>query len=108
MLQVVPYEVLLAPGETRDFQVRALDANGYTVEDKIDPKSLKWEPFIPPTALVKVTMKASFNADGQLVADKENAPSAGQFQASLGDLKGYFKAAFCPTCRWCRTSRNTS
>lgn len=95
-LQVVPYEVLLAPGEKRSFQVRALDAKGFTVEEKVDPKSLKWEPFIPPTALVKVTMKGSFNADGQLVADADKAPSAGQFQASLGELKGYFKGRILP------------
>lgn len=95
-LQVVPYEVLIAPGEKRSFQVRVLDAKGFTVEEKVDPKSLKWEPFIPPTALVKVTMKAAFSADGQLVADADNAPSAGQFQASLGELKGYFKGRVLP------------
>lgn len=95
-LQIVPYEVFLNPGEIRSFRVRALDANGFTVDENIDPKSVKWEPFIPPTALVKATMKASFNADGQLVADKDNTPSAGQFQASLGDLKGYFKGRILP------------
>jgi outer membrane protein assembly factor BamB len=95
-LQVVPAEILAAPGETREFRVRALDAKGYTVEDNIDPKTLKWEKFIPPTALVKVTMNAEFNADGKFVADKANAPSAGQFQASLGELKGYFKGRILP------------
>ena len=59
-------------------------------------RSVKWEPFIPPTALVKVKLNASFNADGVLVADAENVPSAGQFQASLGDLKGYFKGRILP------------
>ena len=95
-LQVVPYEVFLNPGETHEFRVRALDANGFTVDEHVDPKSLKWEPFVPPTALVKSTMKASFNAEGKLVADAENAPSAGQFQASLGELKGYFKGRILP------------
>jgi outer membrane protein assembly factor BamB len=95
-LLVVPAEVLVQPGEKHAFHVRALDANGFTVDENVDPKSLKWEPFIPPTALVKATMKASFNADGQLVADSENAPSAGQFQASLGELKGYFKGRILP------------
>ena len=95
-LQIVPYEVLLNPGETHTFRIRALDANGFTVDENVDPKSVKWEPFIPPTALVKATMKASFDANGQLAADKDNAPSAGQFQASLGDLKGYFKGRILP------------
>jgi outer membrane protein assembly factor BamB len=94
-LQVIPYEVLLNPGGKQSFRLRALDANGYTVEENVDPKSVQWEPFIPPTALVKVTMKGSF-VDGQLVAGPENVPSAGQFQASLGELKGYFKGRILP------------
>ncbi len=36
-LQIVPYEVLLHPGEKRSFRVRALDANGFTVEENVDP-----------------------------------------------------------------------
>ena len=95
-LQIIPYEVFLNPGETHSFRIRALDANGFTVDENVDPKSLKWETFIPPTALVKSTMKASFNADGKLVAENDNTPSAGQFEASLGDLKGYFKGRILP------------
>ncbi len=95
-LQIVPYEVLLNPGDKQAFKVRALDANGFTVEDNIDPKTVKWAPFIPPTALVKATIKGSFNADGQLVADADNTPSAGQFEGDLGDIKGYFKGRILP------------
>jgi outer membrane protein assembly factor BamB len=95
-LQIVPAEIFLNPEQKQTFRIRALDANGFTVDENVDPKSVKWAPFIPPTALVKVTMKASFNADGQLVADKDNTPSAGQFEATLGDLKGYFKGRVLP------------
>ena len=95
-LQVIPYEVLLNPGDKHSVRVRALDANGFTVEENVDPKTVQWEPFIPPTALVKVTMKGSFDADGQIVAGPENVPSAGQFQASLGELKGYLKGRVLP------------
>jgi outer membrane protein assembly factor BamB len=95
-LQVVPYEVLLNPGDTQSVRVRTVDANGFIVDENVDPKSVTWEPFIPPTALVKATMKASVSTDGQMVADKENAPSAGQFQASLGELKGYIKGRVLP------------
>jgi len=95
-LQIIPAEVLINPGETLPLHVRSLDAKGFTVEDKVDPKNLKWEPFIPPTALVKVTMKATVNDAAQLVADKENGPSAGQFQASLGEMKGYMKGRVLP------------
>lgn len=95
-LQIVPYEVLVQPGEKHPFKVRALDANGYTVEDNIDPKTVKFDKFIPPTALVKVTANGSFNSEGQLVADETNAPSAGQFEGVLGDLKGYIKVRVLP------------
>ena len=95
-LQAIPYEVLLKPGQTHAFRVRSLDANGFTVEDNLDPKSLKWESFIPPTALVKVTMKGAFNADGLLVASNAPVPSAGQFKATLGDLTGYIKGRVIP------------
>lgn len=94
-LQIVPAEIFLNPGESQSFHVRALDANGFTVEDNIDPKSVTWEKFVPPTALVKSTINGAFQ-DGKLVADKSNAPSAGVFQASLGELKGYFKGRVLP------------
>ena len=70
-LQIIPNEVLLRPGEIATFRVRSLDANGFTVEENVDPKTVKWETFIPPTALVKVTMKGAFDDEGQLVADKD-------------------------------------
>ena len=95
-LQIIPYEVLIKPGQQQAFRIRALDANGFTVEENVDPKSVKWESFIPPTALVKVTMKGAFNADGQLVADATPVPSAGQFKATLGMLTGYIKGRVLP------------
>ena len=90
-LQIIPYEVLLKPGQAQSFRIRALDANGFTVDDHVDPKTLQWEPFIPPTALVKATMSATWNADGQIVADAAPKASAGAFKASHGDLAGYGK-----------------
>jgi outer membrane protein assembly factor BamB len=87
-LQPVPYEVLLRPGGTQEFKVRLVDANGFVISDSVDPKTLKWEPFIPPTALVKSTMKGSFNADGALVADASTEASAGQFKATLTTAEG--------------------
>ena len=31
-LQIIPYEVLLKPGQTHAFRLRSLDANGFTVD----------------------------------------------------------------------------
>ncbi len=100
-LQAIPYEVLLRPGQTQSFRIRVLDANGFTVTESVDPTTLKWEPFIPPTALVKATMKGSFNAAGQLVADRVPVGSAGQFKATLkladgSEVSGYIKGRVLP------------
>lgn len=90
-LQIIPYEVVLKPGSEQSYRVNALDANGFTVEESIEAKSAKWDSYVPPTALVKAYAKGAFNGEGKFVADKDPVPSAGQFQAALGDLKGYIK-----------------
>lgn len=95
-LQVIPSEVLLKPGGQAAFRVRSLDANGFTVEEAIDPRSVKWAPYVPATAKVRAMLKASFNAEGKMVAAADPGPSAGAFQASLGDLKGYFRGRVLP------------
>ncbi|MBM3847229.1 MAG: hypothetical protein FJ405_13215 [Verrucomicrobia bacterium] len=87
-LQIIPAEVLLHPGEKASFRVRSLDAKGFVVQENIDPKSAKWESYIPSTARVRSLMKGGFNEKAELVAAKDPAPSAGAFQASIGNLKG--------------------
>ena len=95
-LQIIPSEVTLRPGQNSSFRARKLDANGLVVEEVADMKSLKWASFIPPTARVKSTMNGTFNAEGKLVADAATKPSAGAFEASLGDLKGYIRGRVLP------------
>lgn len=95
-LQVIPSEILMRPGGTQTFRVRSLDANGFTVEELKDPSAVKWASFIPATAKVKSSMKASFNTEGKLVAANEPAPSAGAYEASVGNLKGYIRGRLLP------------
>lgn len=95
-LQIIPSEVLLRPGQTEGFRVRSLDANGFTVEEIKDLKSVKWASFIPPTAKVKATMNASFNSNGELEASTNSAPSAGAFLATVGNLKGTIRGRILP------------
>ncbi len=95
-LLVRPSELLLQPGDTASFHVRALDANGLPVREIEDPKSIHWASYIPLTAKVKAAMKASFNEQGQLVAAPEKVLSAGAFQASTDDLKGYIRGRILP------------
>jgi outer membrane protein assembly factor BamB len=94
-LQIIPSEVLLRPGQSATFRARSIDAHGFTVKEE-DAKSLKWASYIPPTARVKSTMKAEFNSQGQLVAANETVPSAGAFEATAGDLKGYIRGRVLP------------
>src|SRR5580765_5970348 len=86
----------MRPSHTAIFHAHSVDAHGFTVDTIPDAKQLKWASYIPPTARVKSTMKASFNANGQLVAGNESFPSAGAFEAELGGLKGYIRGRVLP------------
>jgi len=96
-LQIIPYEVMLKPGGAQTFRVRAIDANGFATGEAIDATTVQWEPYVPPGALVRAFMKGKVGSDGRLVAEMDNVPSAGQFQASLGELKGYIKGRILST-----------
>jgi len=116
-LQVIPYEVLLRPGQTQSFRIRVLDASGFTIDELkankpavfsigtdggplagvgADMKEVKWEPYVPPGALVRAFINGKFDAEGRLVADTRLVGSAGQFQATLHGLKGYVKGRVLP------------
>jgi len=95
-LQIIPSEFLLFPGQSASFRARALDANGFTVEEIKDIKSVKWASYIPPTARVRASVKGSFTPEGKLVAAPEPVPSAGAFEATLGELKGYIRGRVLP------------
>jgi outer membrane protein assembly factor BamB len=95
-LQVIPCEVLLKPGEEDKFRVRALDAKGFVVSESIDPRQVRWAPFIPPTAKVKSQMLAHFKDDGTLAAEINPVPSAGAFVAEYNGLRGYFRGRVLP------------
>jgi hypothetical protein len=93
---MIPNEALLNPGGKASFRIRSLDANGLVVKEGIDPKSVKWASFIPPTALVKATMNGAFNANGELEAPKDAKMSAGAFEGVLGEMKGYIRGRVLP------------
>jgi hypothetical protein len=95
-LQVIPCEVLFHPGEKGTFRVRSLDVNGFTVEESIPAGQVKWASFIPPTAKVRATLKGAFNDQGELVVAPDPVASAGAFEATVGDLKGYTRGRVMP------------
>ena len=95
-LQLIPNEPLLRPGESVQMRVRSLDAKGFTVEEAVDLKQVKFDSYIPPTALVKATMNGTFDAGAKLTAAADRVPSAGAFMASLpggnGAITGLMRA----------------
>jgi outer membrane protein assembly factor BamB len=95
-LQVIPSEVLMRPGQSESFRIRTLDANGFVVEDLKDATGVRWASFIPPTAKVKATMKGGFNEQGKLVAANDSVPSAGAFEATYNNLRGYIRGRVLP------------
>ena len=58
-------------------------ANGFTVSENVDVKTVNFASYIPPTALVKATMKGAFTEAGELAAEPAPVPSAGAFQGVL-------------------------
>ena len=89
-LLAVPGEVLLQPGQEAKFAVYKIDAHG----ERVGPaENLQWAKFIPPTAKVKATADADFNAAGALVAAPTAKLSAGAFKATTADgLSGTIRA----------------
>ncbi|MBI3922942.1 MAG: PQQ-binding-like beta-propeller repeat protein [Armatimonadetes bacterium] len=92
-LQVVPSEVLLRPGQKATLSVYAVDANGDRVRKL---KAATWKKFIPPTAKVRSEMDADFNEKGELVANPLAKISAGAFEASVDELRGYLRGRVLP------------
>ncbi|MEO6755373.1 MAG: PQQ-binding-like beta-propeller repeat protein [Chthoniobacteraceae bacterium] len=93
-LQIIPNEVLLRPGQSAPLRVRALDSDGFTLNEAVDIKTVKFDSYIPPTALVKAKMTGAV-VDGSLVAEKVTTPSAGAFmgvtQSGGKDINGTFR-----------------
>ena len=94
-LQVIPAEVLMRPGEKQKFTIRSIDASGFPVET-LDAAKAHWAHFIPPTAKVRAELKAEGNPQGELEAPATPEPSAGAFEVSIGDLKGYMRGRILP------------
>jgi outer membrane protein assembly factor BamB len=94
-LQIIPNEVLLRPGQSAQVRVRGQAETGLTLDETVDLTKLKFDSYIPPTALVKAKMNGGFDATGKLTADATPAGSAGAFSAAfagtdkvLGTMRG--------------------
>ena len=95
-LQLIPSDVLLAPGESADFVVNEIDAKGFVAGTKTSKDLSSMEAFIPPSARVRAKLNGSFSA-GTLTADSDPVPSAGAFRAEAGDLNGLVRGRVLPS-----------
>lgn len=91
-LQMLPYDVVIRPGEKRSFTVRSIDKNGYVVGPVTNAV---FKSFVPPTAKVKAELDATFKGH-TLVARADSKASAGAFMATSGNLKGTIRARILP------------
>ncbi len=88
--RAVPSDVLLEPGDMQGFDLAKVDAKGNVV-GPLDPATVKWEKFIPPTAKVKAKLDADFEPNGTLVAGGESKESAGMFKGTADGLSGFVR-----------------
>jgi outer membrane protein assembly factor BamB len=95
-LQIIPSEVLLMAGGSEQLRVRSLDAHGFVVQEQVDPKTVTFAGYIPPTARVRSAMKATVTPEGKIVAAPGPVGSAGAFEATTGKLKGYMRGRVLP------------
>lgn len=92
-LQIVPSEVLLQPGQSQEFTIRAVNGMGETVQRVA---TAQWEAFVPPTAKVKAKLDAAFDAIGRLTVAGGAQQSAGAFKATAEGLSGTIRGRIMP------------
>lgn len=96
-LQIAPADVLIAPGEEKQFRYRVLDQFGAPMTDFKAANDLTFAKFVPPTARVRSEMDAEFNDKGVLVVKEDAKVSAGAYKATNADgLSGTTKGRILP------------
>ncbi|HEX3132539.1 MAG TPA: PQQ-binding-like beta-propeller repeat protein, partial [Planctomycetota bacterium] len=93
-LMPIPGEVLLRPGEKVVIGLAALNAASLPVP--LPEGVPSWTTFVPPTAKVKATMGAEFPDPSTISALPAPKPSAGMFEVTVGDAKGYLRGRVLP------------
>jgi outer membrane protein assembly factor BamB len=87
-LRVVPADVLLQPGQSRQLTFEKLDESGHIVGTS---PSADFAKYIPPTAKVKAEMDASFSMSSKVSAGANAKASAGAWKGSDGKVGGIFR-----------------
>ena len=93
-ISLQPAEFKLRPNESVELSPKVVDGVGRPVM-LATPLETELNKFIPPTAKVKVEMDATI--DGMKIqASDANAPSAGAFKVSQGDIAGTARGRILP------------
>ena len=88
-IQVVPYDVLLAPGERQTYQVRVFNSRGQLLDE-------------PPANDVKFAVDGpgTISDDGVYLAPKESTPQCALVTCKVGDLSGSARVRIVPPLPW--------
>jgi hypothetical protein len=87
-VQVVPTELVLAPGDKVQFRVRLFDAKGRFVREASE------------AAWTLDQLKGSAEAGGRFAASSDLVPQAGLVKASVGKLSGAARVRVIPPLPW--------
>lgn len=94
-LQVVPADVVLRPGESATFKVRAFDADGHFLKEVTADWSLPVPPLPPSAKAAPPALKGEIK-DGKLDIAKEPPLQQGYVQAKAGELTSRARVRVVP------------
>jgi outer membrane protein assembly factor BamB len=103
-LQVVPADVVLEPGQSAEFKVRAYDEHGHFIKEVKADFSLAPMPTPPPVpnapkpppGPTPPDLKGTITADGKLTVDEKLPSQFGLVVAKSGDLTGVARIRVAP------------
>ncbi|MCC7476052.1 MAG: PQQ-binding-like beta-propeller repeat protein [Pirellulales bacterium] len=88
-VQIVPYDILLAPGDSHQFKVRLFNARGQAFLDAASPK---WH--------FTVDGPGSISAEGKFSAPAENKHQCSVITCKVGEVTGTARVRIVPPLPW--------
>jgi len=89
-LQVIPYDVLLKPGQEQSYHVKLFDARGREIKAKLTADALKYSLDGP----------GSITSDGTYIAPKDAKHGNALITCKLGELTGTARVRITPPLPW--------
>lgn len=89
-LQLIPYDVLLKPGQEQSYHVKLFDARGREIMAKLAPDALKYSLDGP----------GSITSDGTYIAPKDAKHANALITCKLGELTGTARVRITPPLPW--------